>query len=91
MDKDMEKLIDFGKFLGVSFEGSEDNFVGLIKNIEARRRAEHASEGDDKKELMKSGGTGSRELKGLVSTINYESGSAKQIGNNRKRALLLCP
>jgi hypothetical protein len=37
---------------------------------------------------MKSVGNGIKELKGLVSSINYKSGSTKHQGANRERALL---
>ena len=37
---------------------------------------------------MKSAGKDIKELKGLVSSINYESGSTKHQGANRERALL---
>jgi hypothetical protein len=46
----------------VSFEGFEEDFTGLLKDIEDRR-TQRASEGGDKKNLMKSKGKSSRELK----------------------------
>ena len=33
MDRDMGKLEDLGKFLGVSFEGFEEDFNDVLKDI----------------------------------------------------------
>ena len=41
------------------------------------------------KRMTKLGRKGSRELKSLFSTINYETKIAKQMSNNRGRALIL--
>uniref|UniRef100_A0A2N9GEK4 ACT domain-containing protein n=1 Tax=Fagus sylvatica TaxID=28930 RepID=A0A2N9GEK4_FAGSY len=43
LDREMGKLKDFGKFW-VSFEGFEEDFTGLLKDIEDRR-TQHVSEG----------------------------------------------
>ncbi len=44
----MGKLKDFGTFLGVLFEGFEEDFTGLLKDIEDR-----LGEGGDTEKLMK--------------------------------------
>uniref|UniRef100_A0A2N9E4Z4 Integrase catalytic domain-containing protein n=1 Tax=Fagus sylvatica TaxID=28930 RepID=A0A2N9E4Z4_FAGSY len=49
LDREMGKLKDFGKFW-VSFEGFEEDFTGLLKDIEDRR-TQHVSEGGDKKKF----------------------------------------
>ena len=47
LDREMGKLKDFGKFW-VSFEGFEEDFTGLLKDIEDRR-TQHVSDVGDKK------------------------------------------
>jgi hypothetical protein len=72
--------------LGVSFEGFEEELLILLKTIEDRRNSHSGTVGDRKK-MQKSGGKGSRELKNLISTINYDAGGSKNRGLSRKRAL----
>ena len=62
----------FGKLVGVSYEGYEREVIALLVSIEARRnqrKPAHAEHRTPKKQ----GNKGHRELKGLVSSINYDS------------------
>ena len=76
-----------GKLLGVSYVGNEERFIRLLMEIEARR-AQCASEGG-RKSKIKAGRKGSRELKRLSCSINYEVDSATARGNSRGRVLSL--
>jgi hypothetical protein len=82
----LEQLQEFGREFRVSFEGFEEELLILLKAIEDRRNS-HSGPGGDRKKMQKSGGKGSRELKNLISTINYDAGGSKNRGSSRERAL----
>ena len=73
----------FGALLGASYEGYEDEIISLLKAIDARRSQQTRDNG----KIAKSGGKGSRELKSLISTVNYETGSSRRRGDPRDRVL----
>uniref|UniRef100_A0A2N9FKE1 Uncharacterized protein n=1 Tax=Fagus sylvatica TaxID=28930 RepID=A0A2N9FKE1_FAGSY len=75
----METLKEFGLVLGASFEEFEEELTQLLQNIEGRRN-QNLTKGEAWPKLLKSVGKGSRELKNLVCTVNYEAGSAKNRG-----------
>ena len=81
----LEQLQEFGRELGVSFEGFEEELLILLKAIEDRRNS-HSGLGGDKRKMQKSGGKGSRELKNLISTINHDAGGSKNRGSSREWA-----
>uniref|UniRef100_A0A2N9FPT0 Reverse transcriptase domain-containing protein n=1 Tax=Fagus sylvatica TaxID=28930 RepID=A0A2N9FPT0_FAGSY len=83
----LEQFQEFGRELGVSFEGFEEELLILLKAIEDRRNS-HSGPGGDRKKMQKSGGKGSRELKNLISTINYNAGGSKNRGSSRERAFV---
>jgi hypothetical protein len=76
-----------GKLLGASYVGNEERVTRLLMEIDAQR-AQCASEGGMKSKI-KAGRKGSRELKRLSCSINYESDSATARGNSRERVLSL--
>jgi hypothetical protein len=76
-----------GKLLGASYEGYEERVTHLLMEIDARR-TQRTSKGGMKSK-KKVGGKGSRELKRLSCSINYESDSATARSNSRERVLLL--
>jgi hypothetical protein len=76
-----------GKLLGASYVGNEERVTRLLMEIDARR-VQCASEGSMKSKI-KVGKKGSRELKRLSCSINYESDSATARGNSRERVLSL--
>ncbi len=82
----LEQLQEFGQEVGVSFEGFEEELLILLKAIEDRRNS-HSGPGGDRKKMQKSTGKGSRELKKLISIINYDAGGSKNKGSSRERAL----
>jgi hypothetical protein len=82
------KYHEFEEYLGASYEGYEDEFLNLLKSIDAR----WPQQPQDKKSSMKgakSGGKGSRELKGLLSTVNYDTRTARRRIDPRERVLAL--
>ena len=86
----LEHLKKFGISMGVSFEGFEEDILNLLKSIEERRLSQEG-QGGTKKKVPKLGGKGSRELKNLISTINYDVGASSSRGNSRDKGLLVSP
>jgi hypothetical protein len=84
----MGHLKKVGKALGASYEGNEEIVIGLLQDIEARRIPKDPSES-----LLKRGRPsaikGLRELKGLVSTVNYEPRTPESRRSSRERALIV--
>ena len=84
----MGHLKKIGKALGASYEGNEEIVIGLLQTIEACRAQKGHSE-----VLIKRGRPsatkGQRELKGLVSSVNYEPRTPESRRSFRERALLI--
>jgi hypothetical protein len=83
-----ENLKAFGELVGTSFEGYEEDVIALLVSIEARRN-QHKQPTCDNRSARKKGNKGSRELKGLISSINYDSRVIKAAGTTRDGAKLL--
>uniref|UniRef100_A0A2N9GEX2 Reverse transcriptase domain-containing protein n=1 Tax=Fagus sylvatica TaxID=28930 RepID=A0A2N9GEX2_FAGSY len=66
-----------GKVLGASYEGYEQIVTELLMDIEARYLQRKAGLVDSRRPSS-SGRKGSRELKGLISSINYESRDSRE-------------
>ena len=79
---------NFNSFLGTSLEGLEDQATKFLLAVEAelKRRAEVNKITCG---FKSSGVKGLRELKGLFSSINYGSTSARRSGSNRDRVLFV--
>uniref|UniRef100_A0A2N9H040 Uncharacterized protein n=1 Tax=Fagus sylvatica TaxID=28930 RepID=A0A2N9H040_FAGSY len=73
----MRKHKGVGKVLGASYEGYEQTVMELLMDIEARYLQRKAGPVDSRRPSS-SGRKGSRELKGLVSSINYESRESRE-------------
>ena len=86
----MEQLKEFGIAIGVSFKGFELEILNLLKSIKDRRLNQEG-QGGDRRKMSKSGGKSSRELKNLISTINYDAGAKRSRGTSRERGLLVSP
>ena len=69
-EKVLRKLKGVGKVLGSSFEGYEQRVLELLMDIEARHQQKH-DEMISSRRPSSSGRKGCRELKGLVSSINF--------------------
>jgi hypothetical protein len=76
-----------GKVLGASYHGNEERINRLLMEIDGRRPQTSCEVRGVKN--LKEGRKGTRELKRLTCSINYESESAKSRGNSRERALSL--
>jgi hypothetical protein len=66
-----------GKVLGASYEGYEQTVTELLMDIEARYLQRKAGMVDSRRPSS-SGRKGSRELKGLISSVNYESRESRE-------------
>jgi hypothetical protein len=71
----LRRLRGVGKVLGASFEGYEQRVMDLLMDIEAR----HQQKKDELLSTRRSSGRKyCRELKGLVSSINYEAKASRE-------------
>ena len=82
-----ETMKEFGVVLGASYEGYKEQLMSMLQEIENRRNPQEV----EKKLGVKSGGKGCRELRNLISNINYDGGSAKKRGNTRDKGLVCYP
>ena len=76
-EKVLRRLRRVGKILGANFEGCEQRVLELLMDIEAR----HQQQKDvllNTRRPSSSGRKGCRELKGLVSSVNYEAKSSRE-------------
>ena len=76
-----------GKVLGASYHGNEERINRLLMEIDGRRPQPSREVGGVK--ITKDGRTGSRELKRLTCSINYDSDSATRRGKSRERVPVL--
>lgn len=67
----MGRLKAFGKLVGASYEGYEEEVTRLLMAIDARR-IQWVKETSRLKKAARASQIGSRELKNLYSSINYE-------------------
>jgi hypothetical protein len=84
----MEHMKKIGKVLGASYEGNEEFVMGLLQNIEARRTPKSHSESLINRR-GRSATKGLRELRGLISTVNYEPRTTENRRSSRERALIV--
>ena len=80
-DKETPLEVALLAMAGSAVEGSKiggELKVGVAK-IEDRRNS-HSGPGGDRKKMQKSARKGSRELKNLISIINYDAGGSKKQG-----------
>ena len=82
-----EKYQEFGEYLGASYEGYESEVMGLLRAIESGFKKKDRALVTPKAPSKPS--RGARELKNLVSSINYEGGSSKRHTINSGGTLLL--
>jgi ribosomal protein S19E (S16A) len=84
----MGQLKKVGKALGASYEGNEEVVMKMLQNIEARKILKgDTRQGSKRKRQLVS--KGQRELRGLISNINYEPRTPESQRFPRDRALLI--
>jgi hypothetical protein len=81
------KYHEFGEYIGASYEGYEEEVLNLLRSIDARRPTQPRNKDCTIEGRESQGGRGSRELKGLLSSINYDNGSARRRMDPRERVL----
>lgn len=82
-EKVLRKLKGVGKILGASLEGYEQRVLELLMDIEARHQQKH-DEMISSRRPSSSGRKGCRELKGLVSSINYDVKNSREAKGKAK-------
>jgi hypothetical protein len=80
----MEKMEEFGVVLGASYVGFEDRVLALLRAIEAETGGSKPGgvPGKEKSRV-------SRELRNLISNVNYDGGSSRRTTSASGRALML--
>jgi hypothetical protein len=84
----LSQMKEFGKCVGASYEGYEDEIIALLQKIEARRPPQKQKV-PSQKGGTQSANRGQRELRGLQSSVNYDVRRSVGCRNNRERALIL--
>uniref|UniRef100_A0A2N9FJK0 Reverse transcriptase zinc-binding domain-containing protein n=1 Tax=Fagus sylvatica TaxID=28930 RepID=A0A2N9FJK0_FAGSY len=69
----MGRYQEFREYLGASYEGYEEEVITMLKAIDAIR-SQQPKYNEINLKVAKSRGRGSRELKGLMNTVNYNIG-----------------
>ena len=81
------KFQKFGSFLETPVESLEELASNFLLAVEEKIRQRATVNALSKK--TKGGGKGLRELRSLVSSINYDFASSKARGSNRERVLIV--
>uniref|UniRef100_A0A2N9J6S4 Reverse transcriptase domain-containing protein n=1 Tax=Fagus sylvatica TaxID=28930 RepID=A0A2N9J6S4_FAGSY len=80
----MGQLKKVGKALGASYDGNEEVVMKMLQSIEARKIQKENFRHDSKRKRQ-SVSKGQRELRGLISNINYEPRTPKRLNDSDKR------
>ena len=81
------KFQKFGSFLETPVESLEEFASNFLLAVEEKIRQRAA--GNALRKKSKGRGKGLRELRSLMSSINYDSASGKARGSNRERAVIV--
>ena len=84
----MGQLKKIGKALGASYDGNEEVVMKMLQNIEDRK-VQKGTPGQGSKRKRQSISKGHRELRGLVSTVNYEPRTPDSLRAVRGRVLMI--
>lgn len=84
----MGQLKEFRRVVGASYEGYEAEIIVLLQNIEARQHQQGAG-AMTQKQGGHSASRGQRELRGLISSVNYNSRPTDSQRNSRERVLMI--
>ena len=82
------KIKAFKKSVGTSLEGFEEQIIGLLLAIEARKKDKQKRVVGDQMKLVKLGQKGQRELKNLLSSLNVEYDPNKARSASSERAIV---
>ena len=82
------QMKEFGRCVGASYEGYEDEIIALLQKIEARRPPQR-QKAPSQKGGTQSANKGQRELRGLQSSMNYDVRRSVSCRNTRERVLML--
>ena len=84
----MGQMKAFGELVGASYESYEEEVISLLQKIELRR-PQSRTRAPSQHRGGQSASKGLRELRGLVSSVNYDSKITDSRRNTRERAMML--
>jgi hypothetical protein len=84
----MSQMKAFGELVGASYEGYEKEVISILQKIEMRRPQPKARD-PSKHRGSQSASRGLRELRGLVSSVNYDTKVTDSRRNTRERVMML--
>jgi hypothetical protein len=84
----MSQMKAFGELVGASYEGYKEEVISLLQKIEIRRPQPKARD-PSKHRGSQSASKGLRELRGLVSSVNYDSKVTDSRRNTKERVMML--
>ena len=82
------RIKDFRKLVGTSLEGFEEQIMGLLLVIDAKKK-DKKLQADDQMKHSKSGQKGQHELKNLLTSLNVDVGSTKSRNISKERAMVV--
>ena len=88
-DWGLNKLKEFGEYLGASYDGFEDRVMTLLCEIEASTGVTRVNGDGLQQSIVVAKPRVHRELRNLISNVNYEGGSSRRNTSTRGRAMLL--
>ena len=80
---------EFGEYLGASYEGFEDRVTRLLCEIEASMGITRCTGEGPPQAIVVAKPRVNRELRNLISNVNYEGGSSRRGTSTSGRALSL--
>jgi hypothetical protein len=88
-DWGLNKLKEFGEYLGASYDGFEDRVMKLLCEIEASTGVTRINGEGSKQHTLVAKPRVHRELRNLISNVNYEGGSSRRSTSTSGRAMIL--
>ena len=84
----MGQLKKIGKVLGASYDGNEEVVMKMLQNIEAQK-FQKGNIGQGSKRKRQSASKGNKELRGLISIVNYKPRTLESPRVSRGRTLMI--
>ena len=88
-DWGLNKLKEFGEYLEASYDGFEDRVMKLLCEIEASTGVTRINGEGSKQHTLVAKPRVHRELRKLISNVNYEGGSSRRSTSTSGRAMIL--